>query len=263
MDLGFRGRTVLLTGAAGGIGRATAAVMAANGASVIGVDLDEGRLKEAFAPLPSAHGASHWVIAADLSAREGAEAAAREAHARAGVVDVLLSCAGVLPAWSDQEPADRQWAYTMAVNFEAFRWAAEALLPGMRARRSGAIVAVASDLAFKVAGPAAYGVSKAALVRYLKQLAAEEGPRGIRVNAVAPGPVDTPMWGGVVSDIAERDGVTPAEAEQAELAGRFTSLGRGVLQPAQVARAVAFLASAWASGVNGAVLDLGGTNDHL
>jgi 3-oxoacyl-[acyl-carrier protein] reductase len=258
---GLSGKTVLITGAAGGIGAATAALMAAEGASVIGTDRDAGGLKE-IAALPAAAGAAHHAIAADLSTMAGTEAAVEEALALAGTVDVFVSCAGVLPAWSEEEPPEADWAYIMAVNFGSFRWAAGLLLPGMRARRSGAIVAVASDLACKTIGPEPYGVSKVAVVRHAKALAAKAGRHGVRVNAVAPGPVDTGMWDGLTRNIAARDGVSPAEAERRELAGRFNSLDR-ILQPAEVAHPIAFLASPGASGVNGAVVDLGGTNDHL
>jgi len=261
MDYGLHGKAVLLTGAAGGIGRAVAGRLAAEGASVIGVDVDETRLKD-IAALPAAPGMAHHAIAADLSTRAGAEAAVRGALAVAGQVDVFVSCAGILPAWSQDEPGDAEWALTLAVNFGAFRWTVPLLLPGMRACGGGAIVAVASDLARKGLGPKPYGVSKAALVWQVKCLAAELGPHGIRVNAVAPGPVDTPMWGGVKEDLARRDGVSPDEAERRELAGRFNSLGR-ILRPGEVADPVAYLASACASGVNGAVLDVGGTNDHV
>lgn len=261
MDYGLSGKTVLITGAAGGIGRATATVMALEGATVIGVDLDAAGLKE-LAALPAPPGTGHHMIVADLAARAGTEAAMREALDLAGAVDVLVSAAGVLPPWSQGEPPDAERALTMAVNFEAFGWAAGVLLPGMLERGSGAIVAVASDLAFKVIGPRAYGISKAALVRDAMSLAAEVGPRGIRVNAVAPGPVDTPMWQSLTRNVAGRDGVSQAEAERREMAGRFCSLGR-ILRPGEVADAIAWLASPRASGVNGEVLNLGGTRDHL
>lgn len=257
---GLTGKTVLVTGAAGGIGAAVTRLMGAEGASVIGVDRDEPGLKEITA-LPAAAGAVRHAIAADLSTEAGTEAAMKEALALAGTVDVFVSCAGILPAWS-QEPTEAEWARTMAVNFGSFRWAAALLLPGMRARRGGAVVAVASDLARKRLGPKPYGVSKIAVLWHAMALAAEAGPDGVRVNAVAPGPVDTRMWDGLTRDLAARDGVSPAEAGRRELAGRFNSLGR-ILQPEEVAHPVAFLASPRASGVNGAVVDLGGTSDHL
>ena len=261
MHLGLAGQTVLITGAAGGIGRATAEAMATEGASVIGVDVDGDGLKE-IAALPAVGGAEHCMIGADLATRAGTEAAAREATARAGVVDVFVSNAGVCSFRPLQELTDADWARTMAVNFHAFRWMAAWLLPGMRRAGSGAIVIVSSDLAAQPEGPADYGVSKVALLWLMKELAAAEGPHGIRVNAVAPGPVNTAMWASVKENLASQYSLPAAEAEQRELAQRHLPLGR-ILQPAEVADAITYLASARASGVTGEVMNLGGTSRHL
>jgi NAD(P)-dependent dehydrogenase (short-subunit alcohol dehydrogenase family) len=262
MDMGLAGKTVLITGAAGGIGQAAAEGMAAEGARVIGVDRDEAGLK-AIRSLPAAGGPAHCAIAADLSTRDGTQAAMREALALAGVVDVLVSCAGVLRSFSPLEDlTEPAWAHTMAVNFHAFRWALAVLLPGMRAQGGGSVVAVSSDLATQPEGPPDYGVSKVGLLWLVKYLSVAEGPHGIRVNAVAPGPVDTGMWARVRESLADASGLPPDEAGQRELSGRQLPLGR-ILLPGEVANAITYLASACASGVTGEVMDLGGTSRHL
>ena len=262
MDLNLTGRTALITGAASGIGRATAAVMAAEGARVIAVDRDKEGLNEAAGELAPTHdGAPHATITADLSQAEGVEAAMREALAAAdGSVDIFVSNAGQCEWRSLAELTDADWHATLELNLMATVRAVRFLLPGMLARRWGSIVLTASDLARQPElSPADYQVSKAGLVVLTKVLAMEAGPC-VRVNAVAPGPIWTPLWsrsGGIADNLARVHQRPPGEAVDYELSQRHLPLGR-IGQPREVANVIAFLASDAASFVTSSVYGVDG-----
>jgi NAD(P)-dependent dehydrogenase (short-subunit alcohol dehydrogenase family) len=265
--MGLAGKTALVTGAANGIGRATAEVLAEEGAQVIGVDLDADGLKHVTALAPAGGGAGHIGIVADLSTSQGVQTAMRQALDQAGQVDVLVSNAGICNFRSLHELTEDDWRRTMAVNFDACRRIVPWLLPGMRERGEGSIVVVSSDLARQpeVMSPD-YAVSKIALLVYMKALVMAEGPHGIRINAVAPGPIKTGMWdrpGGLSDNLAELHGLPSDEAIRHELSLRRLPLGR-MGTPREVADMIAVLASARASFVTGAVLGVdGGSIRHV
>jgi NAD(P)-dependent dehydrogenase (short-subunit alcohol dehydrogenase family) len=257
MDLSLQDRTALVTGAASGIGAATAAVLAAEGARVVLADRDKGKLSIVAGGLPGpAGGGRHIEVAADLSSAEGVAAAMRETlAATGGVVDILVSNAGQCSWRTLDELDDRAWLDTFESNFLAAVRIARILLPGMLQRRTGSIVLTSSDLARQPeASPADYQVSKAALLSLMKSLALTAAPH-VRVNAVAPGPVWTPLWsrpGGIADRLADLYGLPQEEAVQRELSLRQLPLGR-IGQPCEIARVIAFLASEAASFVTGSV----------
>lgn len=262
MDLNLTGRTALITGAASGIGKATAAVMAAEGARVILADLDKDGLNAAVAQLPPVpESLAHAAVTADLSSAEGVEAAMREALDLAGgVIDVFVSNAGTCEWRSLDELTDADWLATFELNFMALVRAVRFLLPGMRERSRGSIVITSSDLARQPeVSPADYQVSKASLLSLTKVLAIEAAPH-VRVNTVAPGPVWTPLWsrpGGIADNLARVHQRPPAEAVEHELALRHLPLGR-IGQPEEVANVITFLASDAASFVTGSVYGVDG-----
>jgi 3-oxoacyl-[acyl-carrier protein] reductase len=237
------GRTALVTGAAGGIGRAIVDALIASGADVIALD----RSGEALAGLAAAAGPRCHPLVADLADTEATLRAGAEAVARTGRVDVLVNNAGVLSPHKLADTRLADWHGLMAINLDAALLLTQAVVPGMKAAAWGRIVNIAS-FAWKTGGltaGTAYSVSKAALVGLTFSTARELAGRGITANAVAPAYVVSPM-------IMEQLG----EAERArQLAaipvGRFC-------QPEEVAHAVRFLVSPLAGFMTGTVIDMNG-----
>lgn len=234
------GSTALVTGATAGIGRAVALRLAALGASVIVHGRDEQRGAETVKEIAAAGGKARFV-AADLSSSEDVLRLATEA----GEVDILINNAGIYRFASTPDTTAAMFDAQMAVNSRAPMLLVGALAPGMAARGRGAIVSVSTAAATTpVRETGAYGASKAALELLTRVWADEFGAQGVRVNAVAPGPVYTP-------------GTEKMGDETLQMIGRTTVLGR-VADPEEIAEAIVFLASSRASYITGAVLEARG-----
>ena len=251
-------KIVLITGAAGGFGRALAEAFRAEGAHLALIDRDEPGLAAVAADM-LARGGRVQTVVADLSTTQGVEdSIATVLTPFHGQVDVLVSNVGVLVAGPFAEMSDAQIEQGGTMNFRTHVWAARAVLPIMAHREGATIIFVGSDQGSQPdSGFFPYAQAKAALHSLTKELAREYGPT-IRVNAIAPGMSRTPLVEGLMARLAREDfHTTVAEAERLELHRRGVPLGR-LGEPQEVASAAVFLAQ---NGFcTGSILDLSGGN---
>ncbi len=241
------GRTALVTGASRGIGRAIALGLAEAGADLVLSSRKREGL-EAVAKEVEALGRRALVIPAHMGRPEEIGALADEVEGRKLAVDVLVNNAGINPVMGPLLELDPDvWRKIFEANLTGPLLLTQRLGRGMRERRRGAIVNVASNGGLRPApGIGAYCVSKAALIHLTRVLAQELGPHGVRVNAVAPGLVETRMARALIDD----------ERIHADVVGR-TPLRRHA-QPEEIAGAVLLLASDAGSYAQGEVIVLDG-----
>jgi len=201
------GKTVLITAAAQGIGRAAAELFAREGARVIATDISAQHL----AQLQGVE--THVLDVTDADA-------IKELVERVGAIDVLFNCAGYVHAGNILECDDKAWDFSFNLNARAMFHTIRTVLPGMLARKSGAIVNIASA-ASSVKGVAnrfAYGASKAAVIGLTKSVAADFVGQGVRCNAICPGTIESPSLNQRITAQAKESGRSEAEVRQAFVA---------------------------------------------
>ncbi len=245
--MGTTDRVAVVTGAARGIGLAVARRFLGDGYGVALLDIDAETLARTAAALVP--GESVLGIECDVAEPRQVQAAIDRAAARFGRIDALVNNAGIAVFKPILETTYEEWARVIAVNLTGPFLCTQACAPVMLANGGGAVVNIGSISGLRASTlRVAYGTSKAALMHLTKQQAAELGERGIRVNAVAPGPVDTAM---------AREVHTPdirADYHDAIPLNRYGSED-------EIAAAVAFLCSDAASYVNGQTLAVDGGFD--
>jgi NAD(P)-dependent dehydrogenase (short-subunit alcohol dehydrogenase family) len=248
VDLGLADRVCVVTGSTGGIGLATAKMLAAEGARVVVAGRDTERVERARQEAGAALG-----VVCDLAEPGAPERLVAEATAAVGPVDVLVNNVGIAYQASFEELTDRDWDEVWQLNVMSYVRAIRAVLPGMREQRRGAIVNLSSSAGKRpsVSMPN-YSVSKAAILSLSRLVADLYSRDGIRCNAVTPGPTATEAWlgeGGLADQVSARSGKTRDEVLAAVGAGR--PLGR-LAEPAEIAAVVVFLCSDRAGYVTGA-----------
>lgn len=256
MDLGLKGRACIVTGGSRGFGFAIAERLVEEGASVLLVARGSAALDEAARRLTGAQVAT---LAIDVTGVDAADQIVSTCRQRFGRVDVLVNNAGGTKVTPLEELTDADWSDQWAQHVEAPMRLMRAAAPVMAEAGFGRIVNVTSSSGRRPSSQnPAYGVAKSGQLALSRAFAEGWAPRGVLVNAIAPGPASTELWvepGGMGDQVAARKGGTAAEAIEAMGAG--LPLGR-VGTPGEIADIAVFLCSARVSNVVGAVWSVDG-----
>jgi NAD(P)-dependent dehydrogenase (short-subunit alcohol dehydrogenase family) len=246
------GKTIIVTGGAGAIGFATAKVLAGEGANVLLVDVAGDRLDKCGQELAD-RGVEVETICADCSQEESVQRYVQAALDKFGRIDGFFNNAGVegklAPTWEyDVAEFDRIIATNLRSMFLGLRF----VLPVMVEQGRGAVVNTASIASERgLAGACAYNASKHGVVGLTRTAASETGPKGVRVNCVMPGVIETPLLRGMLEQMF------PTVQEGLDTLGKVATLNR-IAQPEEVGKVVSFLLSNQASFVNGAAWSVDG-----
>jgi NAD(P)-dependent dehydrogenase (short-subunit alcohol dehydrogenase family) len=246
----FKDKAVVITGAAGGVGKTLVELFAKEGAKIVISDRnEEGCVSVAKAS--EELGAKVSVVAGDLSEKEYCEAVIKTCVEQFGGIDILLNNAGIIPRGTIEETTDDMWFSAMNVNLNAVFFLCRAAIPHMK--KSGGAIVNTSSVWGTYPGPnhVAYCTSKGAVAALTKNLGRDCAPLGIRVNAVCPHEINTPM----LRTGFERRGLDPNKAV-AEL-NKTVPIGR-IAEPEDIADVIAFLASDQARYIAGECVEVTG-----
>lgn len=244
----LEGKSALVTGATSGIGEATARAFADEGAQVILT----GRNQERGAALKAELGESAFFLRAELGTADSANRLIEEATSRLGGLDILVNSAGVVYHHTVPNTTDDVWQETMSINVDAVFYLSRAAVIGMIERGGGVIVNVASNWGLVgAAQTAAYCASKGAVIQLTRAMAVDHAASNVRINAVCPGGVDTPM----LAREAEAFGMSLEEGREM---WAMDAPDQRLASAEDIADAVTFLASERAKHIHGAVLPVDG-----
>jgi 3-oxoacyl-[acyl-carrier protein] reductase len=242
------GRVAIVTGAGQGIGRGVALCLARAGAHVVVNDAVQERIARTVAEV-EALGVQALGVQANVTQASEVERLVQETLSRFGKIDILVNNAGVVVIKSITEQSEADWDKVLSVNLKGVFLCCHRVVQEMIKQKRGAIVNIASIAAFHYTVPhVPYAASKAGVVALTRDLAFEVARYGVRVNAIAPGPIETPMMG------------TALTQQQREAYAKNIPLGR-LGQPEDIGQAVAFLVSDAASYITGATLPVSGGTD--
>lgn len=241
----FVDKVAVVTGAGSGIGRATALRLGEEGAAVVAADISDA-VREVAAEIEDAGGTA-VSVQADVSRRAGAEEPIDLALERFGRLDVLCNVAGILAASHSDQTTDEEWERVISVNLTGVFYTTRHALPALVESKGSIVMASSTSALSGHPWMTAYSASKGGVLAMTRTLAMEYARRGVRVNAVAPGGITTPMVGGLELpddvDFSLFDRISPLD----EFRG-----------PETVAAAIVFLAAPEAAHINGEVLRVDG-----
>src|SRR3954465_9868849 len=230
----LKNKVALVTAAGQGIGRAIADVFAAEGAKLIATDVEESKVADIKNAMLRQK--------LDVRSAEAVEALAKDVAENFGALDILVNCAGYVHQGTVLDCTEQDWDFSFDLNVKSMHRTIKAFLPGMLQKGAGSIVNISSAVSSIRGVPDryVYGATKAAVIGLTKQVAADFIKRGIRVNAICPGTIESPSLGERIKEVSKATGKSIKEVEQSFIDRQpMGRLGR----PAEVAALAAFLAS--------------------